>query len=250
MSINDTGAVAFTASLPGSNSRVFVGSGGASALLIDDSTVTVPAMNNAGTVAYLNSNTQTMMIQKGTQTYSLPGTPLNASSWLAGCVPDINDLGFVAYPATVDGTQKIVISDGISSATFIDGSQFKGGLTSGNIFDGGIAECAINNQGRVAFTAFTDSTISSYAIFTGANSSTDRVVGLGDNIDGAAIVSLVFSRDCLNNEGQIAFAARLSDGTQGVWVGTPVPEPSTLVLFCVSTIGLLAFAWRRWKVAI
>jgi hypothetical protein len=44
----------------------------------------------------------------------------------------------------------------------------------------------------------------------------------------------------LNNSGQIVFDAILADGTRGIYVATPVSEP-TSVPEPASTFGLLAF---------
>lgn len=69
----------------------------------------------------------------------------------------------------------------------------------------------------------------------------------GDMLDGETIepYSISFSRNGLNNLGQIAFTATLSDGTTGVWVATPVPEPSMLILLAAGAIGSFAFVRRR-----
>ena len=45
----------------------------------------------------------------------------------------------------------------------------------------------------------------------------------------------------INNSGQIAFNATLSDGTSGVFVATPVPEPSTVLLLAVGVLGWLGY---------
>jgi len=84
-------------------------------------------------------------------------------------------------------------------------------------------------------------------IFTGPDPSTDKVIMEGDLLDGYTIStnSLSFSRNGLNNLGQIAFTATLNDGTSGVWVATPTPEPSTLVLLAAGAAGVFGWTWRR-----
>ena len=61
----------------------------------------------------------------------------------------------------------------------------------------------------------------------------------GDLLDGLTVRNAGFSSNGLNDSGQIAFTAVLSDGTQRVWIATPVPEPSTFILLAIGAIGLL-----------
>jgi hypothetical protein len=238
LSINDSGIVAFTAAQDSSGYRIFAGSGGSCTLLVNNSMAGFPAINNTGTVAYEGFQPWGINIQKESQTYTLPGMPVG------GCMPDINHLGSVAFSATVDGVQKVVIGDGASPTTYIDASLYSGGLTGGYSIDGGVCDCALNDQGHVAFGACVTSLGVGYGIFTGPDPATDKVIMDGDTLDGLEVTRLIFSRNGLNNSGQIAFIAQLSDGTSGVWVATPVPEPSTVVLLVVASIGLLGYCCR------
>ncbi len=239
LSINDNGLVAFGAKPVGGDYRIYVGDGLSPPSEINDHWGSVPAVTNDGTVAYRNESIFEIEIQNSTSTLLLPGTPIG------GCMPDINDLGVVAFAATIDGVKKIVIGDGISPPTYIDGSMYSG-LTLGYVFDGGASDCAINNKGLVAFGAYKDQLeLDHYGIFVGPDPVADKVIKAGDLLDGVAVENLTFSRNGLNNLGQIAFLAYMSDGTQGVWVATPVPEPSTLILLATGAIGLLAYVWRR-----
>lgn len=238
MSINDSGMVAFGAmQVSPPVHRIFVGDGTTDPVQLNDCFGHAPAINNSGTVAYLNWDTFAMEIQKGTQLFSLSGVS-------AAHMPDINDFGTAAFFGGVEGVQKVVVWDGVSSPMFIDGSLYYC-LTDGLVFDGGSPSCAINNQGLVVFGATTQSNPYMQGIFTGPNPIADKVIQAGDLLDGFAVENLSFSRNGLNNLGQIAFLAYMSDGTQGVWVATPVPEPSTLILLASGAIGLLAYVWRR-----
>jgi hypothetical protein len=242
MSINDSGMVAFVARQTSTSGYyIYLGDGTGAPVQLNTRDGYYPAMNNAETVAYglYNSGKDSCIeIQRGNDTLSLPGSPVRS-------MPDINSVGTVAFAANVDDIQKIVIGDGISSPTYIDGIAYKGGLTSGYAFDGGISDCAINDQGLVAFGAYRDVQAVGYGIFVGPDPATDKVIMQGDLLDGATLTSLMVSRNGLNNLGQIAFSGRLSDGTVGVWVATPLPEPSALVLLAIGAVSVLAYVRRQ-----
>ena len=50
----------------------------------------------------------------------------------------------------------------------------------------------------------------------------------------------------INDVGQIVVTKSLPSGVSGFLL-TPVPEPSTFVLLGMGAVGLLGFAWRRWR---
>ncbi|MBI3839218.1 MAG: PEP-CTERM sorting domain-containing protein [Planctomycetia bacterium] len=54
----------------------------------------------------------------------------------------------------------------------------------------------------------------------------------------------IFAGPVLNNSGQIAFMAGLADGRAGLYIATPSPEPSSLVLATLGLVGLFGYAWR------
>jgi len=51
--------------------------------------------------------------------------------------------------------------------------------------------------------------------------------------------------DGINDLGQIVCSGINSSGQSDLFLLTPVPEPSTLVLLGISVISLLAYGWRR-----
>jgi hypothetical protein len=172
-----------------------------------------------------------------------------------GSRPDINDAGVAAFligSYSPPGHDKIAIWDGISEPTYIDGGNFWR-CGSGYQFDlFGEAACDINNQGMVAFYAYlTDSSKSEKAftggIYTGPDPLSDKVIAAGDALGGSTISKVTFFRGGLNNLGQIAFTATLSDGTKGVWVATPVPEPASLILLGIAAFGGAVYVMRHKK---
>jgi hypothetical protein len=199
-----------------------------------------PSINNVGTVAFVrslgrfdfeirtNNGTTTTTIARaiepyagGTGTFSRFGNALS-----------INDAGTVAFEAsltaggsgifTINGTTTTTITD--SSGPFIDFSDF--------------TEVAINNAGTVAFAANLDE--GGGGIFIGPNPLTDKVISIGDRLSGSTVEQLGFDEEGLNNVGQVAFFARLTDGTSGIFRAEPVPviEP-TPVPDSNSALGIL-----------
>ena len=81
---------------------------------------------------------------------------------------------------------------------------------------------AINAQGQIAFLGTTRS--GQVGIFTGDDPEDDRVVAIGDDLDGSTIfdLSVLSFRTGLNNNGQIAFIAQLADGRTGVYRADPI----------------------------
>src|SRR5262249_29841714 len=82
---------------------------------------------------------------------------------------------------------------------------------------------ALNARGQVAFEGTTKA--GRVGIFTGSDPKKDRVIAVGDALDGSIVVDLGASAfgAALNNNGQIAFIAQLADGRTGVYRADPVP---------------------------
>ncbi|WP_349262949.1 PEP-CTERM sorting domain-containing protein [Allocoleopsis sp.] len=126
----------------------------------------------------------------------------------------------------------ILTSDGTTTTTIADTSgSFRSLLTP-----------SINDKNTVAFFAELNS--GERGIFPWSDSVVDRVIAIGDPLFGSVVEYLGFSRAGLNNSGQIAFSATLTDGTQGIYLATPVSEPDPLptpVPEPTSTLGILTF---------
>jgi hypothetical protein len=67
----------------------------------------------------------------------------------------------------------------------------------------------LNNGGDVAFHGTLDDGTS--GIFVGPDATIDRVVAVGDTLDGATVQNLTFCEEGLNDSGQLGFIAQLDD---------------------------------------
>lgn len=126
--------------------------------------------------------------------------------------PDINDIGTVAFGVELDGGGRAIwTSDGGAIVTFIDSF---GPLDSFPTYD-------INDAGTVAFFGFEDVTFNS-GIYTGPNPANDKVVKIGDTLDGLPVQNVGFERGGLNNPGQVAFVAQFGAlDHHAIYIATP-----------------------------
>ncbi len=154
--------------------------------------------------------------------------------------PSINDQGVVAFKGGLasgmlgvfKGTGDVTVCVADTSGPFLN---FSGDGTSGT------GTPSINNLGTVAFFGLLKN--GRDGIFTGPDPTADKVIMSGDALDGSTVDGLVFWRDGLNNNGQLAFWAKLADGREGVYRADIVPEPISLLLLALG--GLAAMRQKR-----
>jgi hypothetical protein len=169
-----------------------------------------PVLNDAGQLAFLAS------LDEGGGGIFL-GNGLTTTTIFANNMthvaldPDINSSGIVVFPTFrfFYGTDKILMSDGVTTATVAE--LLDGFLSFGN--------AAINDNGDVAFVANTNNFMQ--GIFVGPNPIADKVIAAGDALFGSTVQDLILSRKGFNSLGQIAFYATLTDGSQVIAVATP-----------------------------
>ena len=156
-------------------------------------------------------------------------------------VPAMNNSGLVA---ALYSDKRLYIGDGLTVNTFMDCALFSdlGGVNAN--YWGSVD---INDVNAVAFQATTTNESGGYVagIYTGSDPVADKVVTVGDTLFGKQLTSLHFTRGGLNNSGQIAFFGGFSDGSKGVIVASPVPEPSTACLAVVIISALVVLRARR-----
>jgi hypothetical protein len=250
-SLNGAGMLAFVAELKTGELQVLKGTG-APFTVVADNRGTIDgfvsnrtAINARGTVAF-----SARLKDGGAGVFAGRGGNLTAIADTAGIFsgfgeagPTINNQGKVAFLGDLkSGGQGVFVGTGRTLTTIADTRE---GFS---LF----VNTDINNRGTVAFAAFLDA--GGEGIFTGADLTADRVIGTGDVLDGATVTRLGgaagLSRIDLNDRGQFAFVATLSDGREGIFRADPAleptPEPTTLLLWGTMIAGL-GFAARRAK---
>lgn len=86
---------------------------------------------------------------------------------------------------------------------------------------------SMNGSGTLAFRAARSGTTSS-GIYTGTNPAMDRVIELGDALDGSSVNAFgggTFAAQAINDNGQIVFRVTLGDGRFGIYRANPVTGP-------------------------
>ena len=225
--INDSGAVAFQASLSAGGFAVFRGSGGALTTIVNSndgvfntfSLGAQPMINNSGTVAFFgqlnpgapgnpSSTSATNGIFTGNGTTITPIALADGSTYSSiSFVPSINNNGVVAFQAGLAaGGQGIFTGDGTTTNTIV--------TTSTNVL--GIPD--INDAGTVAYWErmgtfpgpFTFGVFSS----DGTTTTTIAQTGSGFFIFGSGTAS-----PKINDNGTVGFTA-VSLGLQGIYTGS------------------------------
>ncbi len=248
--INDAGTVALTAFIPPpfpvfTGPSIFTGNGGPLTTLISpDGNLNEFALNNAGTIAF----------SKGNGYLSNGGLFTVGSS--GGPVTTVVKGGSYGGPISINGAGTIALGAGFNAGhTAIFTVSSNGGplttvVSGGFSFAPGILTQvytpSINDDGTVAFLASLRGK-SDQGLFIGPDPETDQVIASGDSLFGSTVASsnsfqnIGFSTRGLNNRGQLAFYAQLTDGTSGIFRADPitVPESSFSVLnaFWLSALG-------------
>lgn len=230
---------------------VYAGSGGAVAPIVDASNgfsgfTGNPSLNDPGQVAFvaLRDNAPNgLFLGSGGAFTTVADESGRLTSVFGFGDPSLNERGEVAFRA---GTNDDPDENGGSTGEGI--FLFTGGRLT-TVVEGGFATFAalgdpsLNNLGQVAFVA--SPTFSEQVLVVGASLTDGRVIGTGDLLFGRRVSGVVFSREGLNDQGQLAFAVLFDDGSSGVFLATPVPEPATwLLLLAGAGVALPRIARR------
>jgi len=204
---------------------------------------TVPSINDKGSVAFnadLKGGGKGIFISDGSNPTTVIAETTN-SPFSYFSLPTLNNSNTVAFNAgfTTGGAAILESSNG-KLTTIADTS-------SGSIFKDFTSDVALDQQGNVVFQA--DLKDGNTAIYTGSTSGLNKVIAVGDSLDGSTVSNLFVSHEGLNDNGQIAFDAVLANGGQEVFRADPVavPEPSSISLLGIAMFSMIGYHWRRQK---
>lgn len=252
-SINDSGAVAFQATVDGAGGGggIYSGSGGAITTIADGNDFRpnvfgqFPSINNSGTVAFT-----AQPYDGGVGIYTGDGGAISTAAFTGGPLlllwePSLNDSGVVAFRGMLDnGVHGVYSVSGDVKTTIAD---------NGGEFDGFGDFVSINNSGVVAFRASLDAGGAGFFIGSGGATTTiAETGGLFANLLGAPSI---------NDSNAVAFLGELTSGGQAIYsnsggtstlitdtlgtfsgLGAPVINNSGSVFFgAVTNAGALEF---------
>jgi hypothetical protein len=159
-----------------------------------------------------------------------PGSGAGYFTWFNNGSIGYNSSQMIAFAAqdSIRGWGLYVNRGGSLEDIAVDGCAAPGGGT----FD--MENVGFSTDaGHVAFASyFSDG----HAIYTDAYGSLERVIATGDTLFGQQVSDVQMDVEGFSNN-QIAFWAKFTDGTSGIYVAA-VPEPCTLVLLSLGAILL------------
>jgi hypothetical protein len=176
-----------------------------------------PTINNVGAVAFtagLNTGpggafVGGAFVVRGGEVTTIATTAPDSPFESIGFGATINDSGAVAFQADLrSGGQGIFLWRN---------GQLRPVITTSGVFTGLASPVALNNRGTIAFLATTHGETAG-GLFVGPDAVADKVIGIGDPLDGSSVTSLGLSFKGLNEAGQVVFRADLADGRQGYYV--------------------------------
>jgi hypothetical protein len=202
-----------------------------------------PAINDAGTLAFfaqdpgpgqerIYTSTPAGVLTEVTSTTSGGWAPFGG---VAGNLV-ISNSGAVVFEAMkqADGRQGVYLATpnggGYDITTIADTT----GAYAGFAFDA-LSGLSINSTNQVAFRASLDA--GGFGIFTGPNPVADKVIAMGDKLDGKTVAGVNLGRFALNDTGEIAFFITFTDSTGGVYRATPFAPAVNWIDWTTVNIG-------------
>lgn len=243
LSLNDNKEVAFFAGLDAGGSEIFKSDGTTTTQITDCSDGAGgiecpianrrPSINNDGTVAFAGNN-GIFSSEDGVTTNNIMSDP---ATFKTGRYHDVS----------INNSDKVVYRTGLNngySAAILSSSQTHTNIVSGNTdpLHSVSRSPAMNDNGEVAFVGEWGG-YRNFGIFTGMPDphspkysgslgqrigqaradmlANDKVIMTGDSLFGSTVTALSMDRESMNSNGQIAFWARLANGTEGIYRAEP-----------------------------
>lgn len=179
------------------------------------------SINNSGTVAFYATGVQTTngscscgLFTKGPSGPAVQASPFQQNINIA---PQINDNGAVAFAGTYQNVKGVFVASNGQVATLVDLGTQVVSLDTKNV--------SLNSKGEVVYYAKFGISPFVQGVFTGPDKVADKVIATGDPLFGSVVsevTSPLVPGRYLNDNGQVAFVYRLSNGLAGVAVATPV----------------------------
>lgn len=216
-SLNNSGVVAFVYAA-GHGNILFTANGNKLTNIVGTTAIVEnPMLNNSSTVVFGLSGFEIAQ-SDGTTTTTIANTNPGAGEFVGNA--SINNSGTVAYVKSKADIEKNILLD--SKLLTNKGTK---NTTVANISGSysGFGNTSINDTNNVAFVANLDA--GGKGIFLGTNPQKHKVIVTGDSLFGYTVVDLIFSSKGLNNSGQIAFIAKLTNNTQVVVRANPKHKP-------------------------
>ncbi|MBW4506883.1 MAG: hypothetical protein KME64_10270 [Scytonematopsis contorta HA4267-MV1] len=182
------------------------------------------SINDAGSIAYLEQDISgrrnRISLINNNEIKSIAGGVNRTAGF------SLNNQGTVAYGFVDPTSARLGKSDGVTNTIIAERLSSSSSNRVGTIVPGLGVNVSINDLGTIALTGTRDSRS---GIYLGKDEPSNLVIGLGDSLFGSTISSLSFSRDGLNNSGQLAFFADFTDGKRGIFLANPVASPPKAV---------------------
>lgn len=190
----------------------------------------VPVISDNGNAAYLwigaDGETPRLDFRHGgtTTTIASLATPLGSVNY------NVNNDSVTFFGQPIGEALGLYVSDGNGLAPV----PLQAGLMP-------VRPLAYNNPGDIAFMGNLGG--HTFGIFT--TDAMDPLIKIGDPLDGSTVAGINLGPHGLNDNGQLVFSALLANGSSGVYLLSPVPEPSSLALLAVGAACIAAGALRR-----
>lgn len=231
-SMNVSGQVAFIGErIVGSDfiDGVYVGNGGPVVPIYDetgqfDDFIGNPSLNDQGQAAFLatlDTGVGGLFLGNGGAVTTVADESGPFGSVFGFSDPSLNEQGQVAFRAGTDQNPDQPSGGSTGEGIFLYDNGTVITIFHGNVGDfASLGNPSLNNQGQVAFII--EPTFGQQILVTGPDFVADRVIGTGDVLLGRTVSGVLFSREGLNDVGQLAFTAFFEDGSAGVFLATPV----------------------------